>query len=355
MLMRPNHVVARELVLGALQLAVARRLGLGAVELGDQGRGDRLRRPPRLHQGHRVEQVRILDDDALAEGRDRHLLLVDQAAVNPGALSVRQDLRQDVERVGVRMPVVGDGVRDDHRRQRPVVGLHRHPAAPGHRRLARQVARHRLLRLRHAAEVVLDHLQRVVGLEVADEGQGGVLRHVVGVEELLHVLDRRRLDVFHRADRLVLVGMGGERLVVDDLGQQAERLVLVPPAALLLDHLALRIERPLADAERGHPIRLEPEHQRQVLRRHRLEEDRDVLGRVGVAGPADARDHRQMLVGAHVVRPLEHQVLEQVRENRCGLPARSSTRRGTHIWRFTIGVEWSSDRITVRPLSSVVM
>ena len=62
------------------------------------------------------------------------------------------------------------------------------------------------------------------------------------------------------------------------------------------------------------PIGFEPQHERQVLRRHRLPEHRRVFGRVGVALAADARDVRRVPFGLDVLRALEHHVLEQVRE-----------------------------------------
>ena len=54
--------------------------------------------------------------------------------------------------------------------------------------------------------------------------------------------------------------------------------------------------------------------QRQILRRHRLPVDRRVLVGLGVGLAADARDPRRMLIGPDVLRALEHQVLEQMRE-----------------------------------------
>ena len=170
-------------------------------------------------------------------------------------------------------------------------------------------------------------------VEVADQHQRRVVRNVEGPEEIAHVLDRRRLEILHAADGRVLVGVHGERLVVDDLVQPAVRLVLDPHPALFLDHLALGLEDLLLDPERRHPIRLEPEHQRQVLRRERLPEHRGVFVRVGVALPADARDPRRMAFGLDVLRALEHHVLEQVREAGAARRARSSSRRGTRVRR----------------------
>ena len=95
------------------------RLGLQPIELGDQRLDGLLRRLPRLHDRDGVEQVRILDQVRAAERVDRELLLVDQLLVDARALAVGQHLRGDVQRVRVRMAVVGDVIRDDDRRQRP--------------------------------------------------------------------------------------------------------------------------------------------------------------------------------------------------------------------------------------------
>ena len=76
----------------------------------------------------------------------------------------------------------------------------------------------------------------------------------------------------------------------------------------------LGLELLLAHLERRHAVGLEPEHERQVLRRHRLPVDRRVFVGEGVGLAADARDPRRMLIGPHVPRALEHQVLEQMRE-----------------------------------------
>ena len=159
-----------------------------------------------------------------------------------------------------------------------------------------------------------DELLRFLRVEVADEHERRVVRHVVGAEEVADVVDRRGLEILHAADRRVLVGMDGERLVVDELVQPAVRLVVDAHPPLFLHDLALGLEDVLVDPQRREPIGFEPEHERQVLRRHRLPEHRRVFGRVRVALPADARDPRRMPFGLDVLRALEHHVLEQVRE-----------------------------------------
>ena len=108
--------------------------------------------------------------------------------------------------------------------------------------------------------------------------------------------------------------MHRERVVEDDLRQPAVRLVLDAHAPLFLDDQPLLLERVLVDAEGCHPIGLEPQDERQVLRGRGLPEHRRVFVRVGVALAAHARDERGVGFGLDVLRALEHHVLEQVRE-----------------------------------------
>ena len=67
----------------------------------------------------------------------------------------------------------------------------------------------------------------------------------------------------------------------------------------------------------AHAIGLEPQRQLQLVRRHRLEVVRAIeVGRAVEAGGAGALEQLEMRVARHVLRALEHHVLEQVREAR---------------------------------------
>ena len=193
-----------------------------------------------------------------AERGHRHLLFVHQLLVDARALTVRQHLGGDVQRIGIGIAVVGDVVRDDDRRQRP--------------RLPRTVTRFSLVcggsfgmsrgtgrsafGTRPKYCVTSAFACAMSKSPTIDERR--VLRDVVGLVELADVVDRRGLEVRHAADRRVLVRMRGERLVVDDLVQPAVGLVVHAHPALFLHDLALVHERVLVDAERRHAIGLEP-------------------------------------------------------------------------------------------------
>ena len=255
----------------------------------------------------------MLDEVRVAERRHRHLLLVHQLLVDARRLAVREHFRRDVQRIRVGVPVVGDVIGDDHRRQRPRL-LQGDALLFRLRRLLRDVARHFAEGLRHAAHVVVHQLQRLGRIEIAHEHQRRVRRHVERPVEVAHIVDRRGLEILQAADRRVLVRMHGERLVVDDLIQASVRLIVDAHPALFLHDLALALERVLVDPQRRHAVGFHPQHQRQVVRRHRFPEHRLVVGRVGVALAADRRQHRCVRFGLDVLGALEHQVLEEMRE-----------------------------------------
>jgi hypothetical protein len=111
-----------------------------------------------------------------------------------------------------------------------------------------------------------------------------------------------------------VVGGVDERL--DALVPVSVRLVVHPPAALVLHHAALVVELLLRHRRKQEPhaVGLEPERELQPVRRNGLE----IVGAVqpggavhGAAYPLDVGD---VLRVGHVLRALEHHVLEEVRE-----------------------------------------
>ena len=109
--------------------------------------------------------------------------------------------------------------------------------------------------------------------------------------------------------------VGHQQLVGAAVGRVLE--VLAP---LVLDHVALVVELLLVGLveQRRQTIGLDPQQRLEVGRRH----GREVVGAVAAGGAVDAAlaevgahllDQREVLAG-HVRRPLEHHVLEEVRE-----------------------------------------
>ena len=177
---------------------------------------------------------------------------------------------------------------------------------------------------------------RARNIDVAGDDQDCVVRCVVRLEEVVHVSDRRGGEIRHRSDHRMVVRVARrEHRSHHSLDPGAIRLVVDTLAALVLHDFALVVELHLIDRlqQRAHAVRLEPKRQLELIGRHLLE----VVGSVRVGSSIDvgaatsARRFQQaeMLALLHVLRPLEHHVLEQVSEARAARSAPSSSRRCT--------------------------
>ena len=171
--------------------------------------------------------------------------------------------------------------------------------------------------LRHLAEPLLHERLGLVVVDVAGNHQAGVVGRVVLLEELHDVVVARRGQVLHVADGGPAVGMGGgpEHLVELDR-RHAVGAVLVALTPLVLHHVALPVDalgRHRVE-QVGHAIRLEEERQLQRVRRHVDDVVGAVVGRRAVVVAAGRLEQRVELAFLHVLRALEHQVLEEVRE-----------------------------------------
>ena len=109
----------------------------------------------------------------------------------------------------------------------------------------------------------------------------------------------------------------GEQLMEQRLFDDAVRLVLDALPALVADDVLLVREVGLIDLieQVAHPIRLEPQRQLELVRGNGLE----VVRAIEVGGAVDraaagALDQPEMRIAGHVLRALEHHVLEEVRE-----------------------------------------
>ena len=102
------------------------------------------------------------------------------------------------------------------------------------------------------------------------------------------------------------------------LERQTVGPVLVGLETLVLHDGALVVELLLCDArgKEAHAVRFEPQGQIQVAGRKRLVVVRPVEPRGAVERPARVLDELEVLVVADVLRALEQQVLEEVREAR---------------------------------------
>ena len=304
--------------LGAGELVVGHQLGRQAGQLLVQGSLDASDRDPRP-DGRPAGRHRRAADEPEGEDGDvlGDLLVADEPPVEPAALATRQDLPGEVERIEPRVAEDRGPVAHVDARQRDLV-VDRLATFTTERRRERQVAERRDVRAgRDGPEVALGRRPDVRGLDIADHRQDGVVRRVVGPEEGAHVLDRRGVEVVHRADGRVMVRMlRREEVGLELLLERAVRAVVVRPALLVLDDLALVVEVLLAQGvEQGrHPVGLEPEGQFELVRRQRLEVVRAVEPGRAVHGPAGGLHERDVFGLRDVARALEHDMLEQVRE-----------------------------------------
>jgi len=139
----------------------------------------------------------------------------------------------------------------------------------------------------------------------------------VGAEERVHVGQARGVEVLHRPDGRVVVGVPlreGRGVEVDQ--GVAVGLVVIALALLLLDHVALVVQVLLGHGveEVPVPVGLEPQRQLDGPLRHGLEVVRAIEPGRRVQPSALGHERLEVLTARHVLRALEHQVLEEVGE-----------------------------------------
>ena len=308
------HEARAELGLGLRQLGTGRAALEQAGEFLVDDRFDPRRVDAFLDRGGDHEDAGDLEIHVKGGDAGDELFLVRQAGVEArgGAaaeqLPEHRELRRldRADRVGV-PGAVDAGLRDAvvHQlagglaaRSDPFLGA-------GERRSGRDVA-----------EIAGDFLARGGDVDVAGQHQHGVVRAVPGLEPVLHVVQRGRVEVGHGADGHPRVGMAlGKTGLEDALPGAAIGLVVALPL-LVLYHAALPVEQLLGDGteEVAHAVRFHPQRQVERGGRHVLE----IVGAVEAGGAVDAGGADQLegleILARVVLGAREHQVLEQVRE-----------------------------------------
>ena len=192
------------------------------------------------------------------------------------------------------------------------------PRGPARERLQRGDGRPgRLRRRRQVAEVALRRGEALVGRDVADQREHAVVGAVVAAEEVVHVHEAGGVEVLHRPDRGVVVGVpGGEHRGIHLDQGRAVGHVVVALALLFLDHVALVVEVLLRHGveQVAVPVGLHPEGELVGALGHGLEVVGAVEPRRRVEPAALGHQPGEVLAAGDVPRPLEHQVLEQVGE-----------------------------------------
>ena len=163
--------------------------------------------------------------------------------------------------------------------------------------------------------MLLGQLHHFVGGRVARNDQHGVVRRVVGLVELLHIVEIRRFELGQVAVEVVRVVPVGVRLLRQpEPLERAVGLIEHVDANLFADHVLLVLQRLRRDLQRPHAVRLEPHRQLERVGRHHLEVVGVIEPRRSVQRAAVLVDDADVLELGDVLGSLKHQVLEQVRE-----------------------------------------
>ena len=165
---------------------------------------------------------------------------------------------------------------------------------------------------RDVAEIFLDERACFVVVKVTDDGYHRVVRRVIDPEKLLHVVDRRGVEIFHRSDRRMRVGRIRKDQLVHPEKRVDVRLIVVTQSLLFLDGVALVVEIFLRHFQRPHAIAFEPEREWQLVRRQSLEIVGALGGRCAVHRAAGVEDVLEVRGFRNVFRALKHHVLKQV-------------------------------------------
>ena len=143
------------------------------------------------------------------------------------------------------------------------------------------------------------NVARVRRVEIAGDGQHGIVRRVVGPKEARDILEARLTQILHRADERVVEGViRRECQSWQPFPPRAVRLVVHRPAALILHDVALRVELLLRHRRKecAHAVGLQPEGDRQLVRRNRLEVVRTIEPGRAVERPARSLHQFEVLV-----------------------------------------------------------
>ena len=299
---------------GARDLILGRPFG---KELRDQfveALFDHRRIDARLYRGADLEQANALEGLHVGVDADRDLFVADQDPVEARAAQAAKHRGADIKRG----EVVGQQAR-----HRPValhlgsgdLVLHDDRLGRGQRRYVgggRDIGR----AAGNRTEIFLHQCLCLGEIDVAGQRDHRVVRAIFVEEPLLDVGQARRIQVGHRADGAVMVGMafreqGLELLIFDE----AARLVVALPL-LVLDDAALQVEPFLGHRRQQitHPVGL---HEQRLLERA-LGNRLVIIGAVEPGRPVpvgcpQAFEERHGRL-ADIVRPVEHQMLEQMGE-----------------------------------------
>ena len=149
-------------------------------------------------------------------------------------------------------------------------------------------------------------------VERSGDGDDDLGRPVVGGVEPGDLRRRHRRDRRLGAEDRTADGVVGEERLAEQVVDEVVGLVL-RHQDLLEDHRPLGLDLVGPERRRPHDVAQDPEPEVEVLGQQPELEDRVLLGREGVQVAADLVDRLGDLACRPVRRPLEQQVLEEVR------------------------------------------
>ena len=169
---------------------------------------------------------------------------------------------------------------------------------------------------RDVAEILLDARLHVIRSDITGNHEHGIRRPVVRPKPVLHILERRGVEVVHRPDDRPRIRVSFRERVLGDRDPRLPVRLVLTLTFLVLHDTALFVEAGRVDGakEVTHAVGLEPENAVERGDRHVLEIIRAVLvGRAVEVRGAERLDGLEVVVVV-VLAAVEHEVLEQVRE-----------------------------------------
>ena len=170
----------------------------------------------------------------------------------------------------------------------------------------------RYLARRYIAIPFLHRLTALLERHIPADGQHGIVRRIVRREKCPHILDRYPPDMLEiGADGRHSVRMLPVEQRVQPVREVAVGLVQAGLLEFLHHHRPLRLQHALGQRRREHPVTLKPQQGLQIHRGRYVIEVREVRRGARVVHAAGTL-HLGVKVG-DMLRPAEHQVLEQMR------------------------------------------
>ena len=156
--------------------------------------------------------------------------------------------------------------------------------------------------LRNRFEILSHLLETLLIFYIADDGQYGIIRCIVGPEKSGYVVDRSRGQIRKRTDDGMFVTEIRVCQIVKRLRRSPIGLIVYALLAFLGNRADLIIQIRLVDIERAHPVRFQEQSQIKLIRGQAFIVVRPVLIGRPVHVPAIVEDKQKVLAAPYVFR-----------------------------------------------------